>query len=41
MVRLVQELDKTLYNPVWEQVRRPAPWEAAEAEAAALTAKAA
>ncbi|MEW6168502.1 MAG: nitrogenase iron-molybdenum cofactor biosynthesis protein NifE, partial [Pseudomonadota bacterium] len=27
MVRLVQELDKTLYNPVWEQVRRPAPWE--------------
>lgn len=27
MVKLVQELDRTLYNPVWEQVRRPAPWE--------------
>jgi nitrogenase molybdenum-cofactor synthesis protein NifE len=27
MVTLVQEIDKALYNPVWEQVRRPAPWE--------------
>ena len=24
---LVQEIDKALYNPVWEQVRKPAPWE--------------
>ncbi|WP_442754145.1 nitrogenase iron-molybdenum cofactor biosynthesis protein NifE [Methylocystis sp. JAN1] len=48
MVDLVREIDKALYNPVWEQVRRPAPWEektweerAAEAiaaEAAALAA---
>jgi nitrogenase molybdenum-cofactor synthesis protein NifE len=27
MVAMVREIDKTLYNPVWEQVRRPAPWE--------------
>jgi nitrogenase molybdenum-cofactor synthesis protein NifE len=27
MVELVHEIDKALYNPVWEQVRRPAPWE--------------
>ena len=27
MVKLVQEIDKALYNPVWEQVRQPAPWE--------------
>ena len=26
MVKLVKEIDKTLYNPVWEQVRKPAPW---------------
>ena len=48
MVDLVREIDKALINPVWEQVRRPAPWEeksweerAAEeiaAEAAALAA---
>ena len=50
MVKLVAEIDKALYNPVWEQVRRPAPWEKAgenwreramrqiEAEAAALAA---
>ena len=50
MVELVNEIDKALYNPVWEQVRRPAPWEKegenwreramrqAEAEAAALAA---
>jgi nitrogenase molybdenum-cofactor synthesis protein NifE len=29
MVKLVQEIDKTLYNPVWEQVRLPAPWDVA------------
>ncbi|MEA1651237.1 nitrogenase iron-molybdenum cofactor biosynthesis protein NifE [Nitrospirillum sp. BR 11164] len=27
MVRLVEEIAKTLFNPVWEQVRRPAPWD--------------
>ena len=50
MVKLVQEIDKALYNPIWEQVRKPAPWEKAgeswqskalaqeAAEAAALAA---
>jgi len=27
MVKLVQEIDKALYNPMWEQLRRPAPWD--------------
>jgi nitrogenase molybdenum-cofactor synthesis protein NifE len=27
MVQLVHEIDRTLSNPVWEQVRRRAPWE--------------
>jgi len=27
MVTLVEEIDKALHNPMWEQVRRPAPWE--------------
>jgi nitrogenase molybdenum-cofactor synthesis protein NifE len=27
MVDLVREIDKALHNPVWEQVRRPAPWD--------------
>ncbi|MGO9431020.1 nitrogenase iron-molybdenum cofactor biosynthesis protein NifE [Rhodoblastus sp.] len=27
MVKLMAEIDKTLYNPVWEQVRKPAPWD--------------
>lgn len=27
MVGLVREIDKTLSNPVWAQVRRPAPWD--------------
>lgn len=31
MVKLVQEIDRTLSNPVWQQVRRPAPWDAAAA----------
>lgn len=26
MVKLMAEIDKTLYNPVWAQVRKPAPW---------------
>lgn len=28
MVKLVQEIDNALTNPIWEQVRKPAPWEA-------------
>ena len=27
MVTMVAEIDKALFNPVWEQVRSPAPWE--------------
>jgi nitrogenase molybdenum-cofactor synthesis protein NifE len=27
MVALVREIDKALYSPMWEQVRKPAPWE--------------
>jgi len=50
MVKLVQEIDKALYNPIWHEVRKPAPWEnpannwqakaiaQLEAEAAALAA---
>jgi nitrogenase molybdenum-cofactor synthesis protein NifE len=48
MVELVKEIDKALFNPVWEQVRKRAPWEestweevadsAIAAEAAALAA---
>jgi nitrogenase molybdenum-cofactor synthesis protein NifE len=48
MVELVHEIDKALRNPVWEQVRRAAPWEeqsweerasrAIDAEAAAIAA---
>jgi len=30
MVKLVEEIDKALFNPVWEQLRRPAPWENAD-----------
>ena len=29
IVALVSEIDKALSNPIWEQVRRPAPWELA------------
>jgi len=39
MVELVKQIDQTLSHPVWEQVRRPAPWEAAEQPA--IEAKAA
>ncbi|HZU65310.1 MAG TPA: nitrogenase iron-molybdenum cofactor biosynthesis protein NifE [Novosphingobium sp.] len=28
MVEMVKEIDRTLANPVWEQVRLPAPWHA-------------
>ncbi|MCK9983965.1 MAG: nitrogenase molybdenum-cofactor synthesis protein NifE [Azoarcus sp.] len=34
MVSLVAEIDKTLHNPVWEQVRKEAPWDAPAAEVA-------
>jgi len=27
MVKLVEEIDKALFNPVWEQLRQPAPWD--------------
>jgi len=26
MVELVHEIDRALFNPVWQQVRIPAPW---------------
>jgi nitrogenase molybdenum-cofactor synthesis protein NifE len=29
MVALVSEIDKALSNPIWEQIRRPAPWDVA------------
>jgi len=50
MAKLVAEIDKALFNPMWELLRQPAPWEKAsgnwqakamaqmEAEAAALAA---
>ncbi|OKO72272.1 MULTISPECIES: nitrogenase iron-molybdenum cofactor biosynthesis protein NifE [unclassified Bradyrhizobium] len=28
MVKLVEEIDKSLSNPMWEQLRRPTPWNA-------------
>jgi nitrogenase molybdenum-cofactor synthesis protein NifE len=27
MIEMARELDEALYSPVWEQVRKPAPWE--------------
>jgi nitrogenase molybdenum-cofactor synthesis protein NifE len=27
MVALVSEIDKALSNPIWEQIRKAAPWE--------------
>jgi nitrogenase molybdenum-cofactor synthesis protein NifE len=30
MVALVAEIDKTLFNPVWQAVRTPAPWDTQE-----------
>jgi nitrogenase molybdenum-cofactor synthesis protein NifE len=26
MVELVREIDRAIFNPVWQQVRSPAPW---------------
>ena len=31
MVTMIAEIDKALFNPVWEQVRTPAPWETHDA----------
>lgn len=31
MVELVEQIDRALYNPIWSQLRKPAPWEAQEA----------
>ncbi|WFU39787.1 nitrogenase iron-molybdenum cofactor biosynthesis protein NifE [Bradyrhizobium sp. CB82] len=30
IVNLMEEIDKALYNPIWDQLRRPAPWDDAE-----------
>ncbi|NMG73341.1 nitrogenase iron-molybdenum cofactor biosynthesis protein NifE [Aromatoleum diolicum] len=32
IVNLVAEIDKALYNPIWAQVKQPAPWEIEELE---------
>jgi len=32
MVALIREIDNELSNPIWEQVRRPAPWEQSATE---------
>jgi len=29
MAKLVEEIDKALFNPLWDELRRPAPWDAA------------
>jgi nitrogenase molybdenum-cofactor synthesis protein NifE len=31
MVTMIAEIDKALFNPVWAQVRTPAPWESHDA----------
>jgi nitrogenase molybdenum-cofactor synthesis protein NifE len=31
MVEMIRRLDLALHNPIWQQVRTPAPWLAAEA----------
>ena len=35
MVTMIAEIDKALFNPVWQQVRTPAPWETEDALLAA------
>jgi nitrogenase molybdenum-cofactor synthesis protein NifE len=30
MVTMIEEIDKALFNPMWDQVRRPAPWDAVD-----------
>jgi len=27
MVTMIEQIDKALFNPVWQQVRTPAPWD--------------
>lgn len=27
MVKLMEEIEKALYNPMWDQLRKPAPWD--------------
>lgn len=27
IVKLIEEIDKALYNPMWDQLRKPAPWD--------------
>jgi nitrogenase molybdenum-cofactor synthesis protein NifE len=36
MVELVKEIDKALGNPVWQQVRAPAPWESGDEASGAV-----
>ncbi len=36
IVDLVHEIDKALSSPIWEQVRKPAPWESAAGTAAPI-----
>lgn len=31
MITMISEIDKALFNPMWAQVRDPAPWEASDA----------
>jgi nitrogenase molybdenum-cofactor synthesis protein NifE len=31
LVAMAREIDESMHSPVWEQVRRPAPWETAAA----------
>ncbi|MCP3380515.1 nitrogenase iron-molybdenum cofactor biosynthesis protein NifE [Bradyrhizobium sp. CCGUVB4N] len=30
IVKLMEEIDKALYNPIWDQLRKPAPWDDAD-----------
>jgi nitrogenase molybdenum-cofactor synthesis protein NifE len=32
LIEMAKELDETIHSPVWQEVRRPAPWEVAAAE---------
>jgi len=40
MVAMVAEIDRTIANPMWEQVRTPAPWDAGESWQARALAEA-
>jgi len=40
MVAMVAEIDRTIANPIWEQVRTPAPWDAGESWQARALAEA-